>query len=98
MNITNDSVVAIHYVLTNSEGKKLDASGTEPLVYLHGTGGLIKGLEQELDGRQAGDSFNAGFLSSLLTGGSEIDALTAGHRLAGRVLGFRGAIMPRDDT
>ena len=72
MNIRNDCVVAIHYVLTNSEGRELDSSGNEPLVYLHGRGSLIKGLEQELDGRQAGDSFNAVIEPALAYG--EVDA------------------------
>lgn len=59
MKICNESVVAIYYTLTNEAGEKLDASGDEPLVYLHGGGNLIKGLEEALEGKQAGESFQA---------------------------------------
>ena len=59
MKICNESVVAIYYTLTNEAGEKLDASGDEPLVYLHGGDNLIKGLEEALEGKQAGESFQA---------------------------------------
>lgn len=59
MKIENNNVVLIKYVLTDSEGKQLDASGDEPLAYLHGNHNLIPGLEAELTGKQAGDSFTA---------------------------------------
>lgn len=60
MKIARDSVVAIHYTLTNDGGETLDSSaGSDPLNYLHGHGGLISGLEKELEGRGAGDSFKA---------------------------------------
>jgi FKBP-type peptidyl-prolyl cis-trans isomerase SlyD len=37
----------------------LDSSkGKTPLPYLHGHGGIIPGLEKELDGRSVGDEFN----------------------------------------
>ena len=72
MNIKNECVVAIHYTLTNSEGRELDSSGNKPLVYLHGSGNLIKGLEQELDGRAAGDSFKTVIEPALAYG--EVDA------------------------
>lgn len=60
MKIADDSVVAIHYTLTNAGGQTLDSSdGREPLSYMHGRGGLIPGLERELDGKQVGDTFDA---------------------------------------
>ncbi len=60
MKIAESSVVSIHYTLTNEEGEKLDSSeGGEPLAYLHGSNGLIPGLERELEGRVAGDQFQA---------------------------------------
>ena len=56
MQITQDAVVSIHYTLTNDKGETLDSSaGGEPLVYLHGNGNLIAGLENALSGKQAGD-------------------------------------------
>lgn len=59
MLIATNSVVAIHYTLTDTEGEVLDASGPgQPLVYLHGAGNLIPGLEHALLGRTAGDNFS----------------------------------------
>lgn len=56
MQITQDAVVSLHYTLTNDKGETLDSSaGGEPLVYLHGNGNLIAGLENALSGKQAGD-------------------------------------------
>jgi len=60
MNIEKHSVVSIDYTLTNDQGEVLDSSaGREPLTYLHGVGGLIPGLERELDGKVKGDKFVA---------------------------------------
>src|SRR5262245_58558837 len=59
MQIAQDSVVLIHYTLTDDEGKTLDSSaGGDPLAYLHGNGNLIPGLERELAGKSAGDKLN----------------------------------------
>lgn len=58
--IGKHSVVEIHYTLKNAEGEVMDSSaGGEPLMYLHGTHGLIPGLEKELEGKKVGDSFQA---------------------------------------
>lgn len=57
MNIANDCVVAFHYTLTDDNGVEIDSSkGQEPLAYLHGHGGIIPGLENELSGKAAGDA------------------------------------------
>ena len=56
MQIAEKTVVAIDYTLTDDEGQVIDSSeGNEPLSYLHGAGGIIPGLEKELDGKQTGD-------------------------------------------
>ena len=56
MKIADQCVVAIHYTLTNDRGEELDSSrGADPLIYLHGAGSLIPGLERELLGLLAGD-------------------------------------------
>ncbi|MBK8163096.1 MAG: peptidylprolyl isomerase [Gammaproteobacteria bacterium] len=56
MQIQDDCVVSIHYTLTNEEGDELDSSvGQDPLVYLHGAGNIIPGLEIALVGGSAGD-------------------------------------------
>lgn len=56
MQITQDAVVSIHYTLTDDKGETIDSSaGGDPLTYLQGHGNLIPGLENALDGKQAGD-------------------------------------------
>ncbi len=58
MDIANNAVVSIHYRLTNDRNEELDSSvGKDPLVYLHGAGELIDGLERALAGKQAGEHF-----------------------------------------
>lgn len=60
MNIEKESVVQMHYKLTNGEGLLLDSSeGREPLTYLHGKGMLIPGLESQLEGKKAGEKLKA---------------------------------------
>jgi len=57
MKIDKHSVVSFDYTLTDPQGKVIDSSkGQQPLTYLHGTGGIIPGLESELAGKSAGDS------------------------------------------
>lgn len=59
MQISDNMAVSIHYTLTNANGETLDSSaGSEPLVYLHGAGNIIAGLEDALSGKSAGDKFN----------------------------------------
>lgn len=60
MTIAQNSVVAIHYTVTDSTGNQLDSSaGGEPLVMLFGHGALIPGLEQALAGKSQGDKFTS---------------------------------------
>ncbi|MGR8930097.1 MAG: FKBP-type peptidyl-prolyl cis-trans isomerase [Gammaproteobacteria bacterium] len=59
MQITDKTAVSIHYTLTNTNGDQLDSSrGEEPLMYLHGAGNIIAGLESALAGKSPGDTFN----------------------------------------
>ncbi|WP_406663654.1 peptidylprolyl isomerase [Gallaecimonas sp. GXIMD1310] len=59
MTISKDKVVRIHYTLKDDQGTVLDSSsGGEPLVYLHGHGNLIPGLEKELEGKTEGDKMD----------------------------------------
>ncbi len=58
MQIAQNTVVSIDYTLTNDDGDVLDtSSGAEPLIYIHGQGQIISGLESALAGRSTGDSF-----------------------------------------
>lgn len=59
MTIKTNSVVSMNYTLKDENGNILDTSeGRSPLVYLHGVGGLIPGLENELNGKAKGDKLN----------------------------------------
>jgi len=60
MQIARNTVVTFDYTLRDTEGAVLDTSnGGEPLSYLHGSGGIIPGLESEMEGKAAGDEFKA---------------------------------------
>jgi FKBP-type peptidyl-prolyl cis-trans isomerase SlyD len=58
MQVAQDTVVAIRYTLKDDAGQTLDASADEPLVYLHGNGNLIPGLERALEGKKPGDKLS----------------------------------------
>ena len=56
--IAKNSVVSFHYTLNNASGDQLETSRErEPMIYLHGSGHIIKGLEKALEGKSAGDRF-----------------------------------------
>ncbi len=60
MKIQADAVVSFDYTLTDDEGQVIDTSqGREPLVYLHGHGNIVPGLEKAMEGKAAGDQFDA---------------------------------------
>ena len=57
MRVAKNMVVSIDYTLTGADGTVLDSSsGQEPLAYIHGTGSIIPGLEDALEGKSAGDA------------------------------------------
>jgi FKBP-type peptidyl-prolyl cis-trans isomerase SlyD len=57
MKIATNTVARFHYTLTDEAGVELEStSGGEPSAYLHGKGGIIKGLEVALVDKAAGDS------------------------------------------
>jgi len=57
--IKQNSVVTMHYELKDSQGEVLDSSkGQDPLVYMHGAGNIIVGLEEELLGKGVGDTLD----------------------------------------
>ena len=57
MSIQANTVASIHYTLTDEDGVRLDSSqGSEPLVYLHGAGNIIPGLENALLGKTVGEN------------------------------------------
>lgn len=57
MQIAAQKVVSIEYTLKNDSGAILDSSeGRAPLTYIHGSGAIVPGLEQALEGKSAGDA------------------------------------------
>lgn len=58
MDIANRRVGTIHFTLRDEQGREITSTyGHDPLVYLHGTGSIVSGLEQALEGRSPGDRF-----------------------------------------
>ncbi len=55
--ISQHKAVEIHYTLSNEKGEIIDTSkDQDPLPYIHGTGALVIGLEQELEGKTVGET------------------------------------------
>ncbi len=60
MQIDKNSVVSFHYTVATTEGEPVDKSQAgEPLVYLHGHGQIVPGLEAVMRGKTAGTKFSA---------------------------------------
>jgi len=56
--IEKDTVVQFTYKMTDLENKTLeDTTDSLPMAYLHGHGGLLKGLEQAMQGHKSGEEF-----------------------------------------
>lgn len=56
MLIARNKVVSVDYTLTDDTGRVLDTNrGHGPLLYLHGVGGIVPGLERALEGHSPGD-------------------------------------------
>lgn len=59
MKVTNNVVVSLAYQLHLGDQQVIDAAdSSEPLVYLHGAGNIISGLERALTGLAVGDAKN----------------------------------------
>ncbi|SDD74743.1 2-dehydro-3-deoxygluconokinase [Ruegeria marina] len=76
-------------VLKRGARGPLPLNGSPPLAIKPATG--------VVDSTAAGDSFNAGYLAAKLDGMDETESMQAGHGLALRVIGHRGAILPREE-
>ena len=58
MKIARERVALFHYTLKNDDGEILDTSeGEAPMAYLHGEHNIVEGLENAMEGREAGDQF-----------------------------------------
>ena len=56
MQVANDTVVTLDYVLTDDQGNVLDKSEGGQFAYLHGASNIIPGLEAALTNRDAGET------------------------------------------
>ena len=75
---------------------KRGAEGPVPINADANPGNQYPAAGSVVDTTAAGDSFNGAFLSVYLAGGSLDEAMMAGHNRAARVIGMRGAIVPRE--
>jgi len=61
MKIAPDTIATLHYVLKEAGGELIESSRQadgEPLTYLHGSGTMIPGLEDKLEGKSKGDKLS----------------------------------------
>lgn len=68
-------------------GCRVRAPGIDQVV-------TTKTIERVVDTTAAGDSFSAAYLAARLAGAGPVEAAIAGHRLAGAVICYSGAIIP----
>lgn len=58
MQISQNTVVTMHFTVSSEDGVQIDSSrNAEPMVFLQGSHYLIQGLEDALEGKSAGDKF-----------------------------------------
>uniref|UniRef100_UPI00037D0619 FKBP-type peptidyl-prolyl cis-trans isomerase n=1 Tax=Marinobacter gelidimuriae TaxID=2739064 RepID=UPI00037D0619 len=76
MPIEKNQVVLFHYSVSDEQGKVVENSrGGEPNAYLHGHGGIIRGLEEALQGRDADESFSVTVTSEKAYGPRKADSI-----------------------
>jgi FKBP-type peptidyl-prolyl cis-trans isomerase SlyD len=79
MRIELDKVVTIDFTMHDDNTNELleTSENDTPLIYLHGAGELPEGLEDELDGKQAGDTVTVTLEPDLAYGEREEDLVTS---------------------
>lgn len=90
-----DARATIARYLDAGAGQVVVKAGGGPVHYGGAAQGCVEGLERAapVDTTAAGDSFNAGYLAARLDGRGIEDAIRAGHAVALRVIGARGALV-----
>ena len=85
--------------------KRIAGYGVQEIVVKDGGNPCVVSLDRNLfsvtpepvqdivDTTGAGDSFNAGYLAARMSGQDPLEAAKLGHRVAGRVIGERGALL-----
>lgn len=69
MIISNLTVITLHFTVTTLDGTQIDSSReSEPMTVLQGSHYLIKGLEDELEGKAQGDAFKIDIAPELAYG------------------------------
>lgn len=58
MQINKDSVVEFHYTLSEAGEQVETSKDAEPLSYIHGSQGMLPGLEKAFTGKTTGDTFS----------------------------------------
>lgn len=80
--LSNGKVGLFHYTLRDGDGNVIDSSeGKDPMVYLHGAGNIIPGLERQLVG---------------LSVGAVVDAVVPAAEAYGEASGEPPQAIPRD--
>ena len=60
MIVAKNSVVSFYYTLKTDDGEVIDTNEQEEVLsYIHGTGAIVPGLENEMEGKTSGDTFTA---------------------------------------
>ena len=83
MPIEKNQVVLFHYSVSDDQGNAIENSrGGEPNAYLHGHGGVIRGLEEALEGRDAGDTVSVTVTPEKAYGPRHVLVAKVGHKFA----------------
>ncbi len=90
----NDKTIAQRFLGMDRTGA-LKRGALGPMCLKTGATYDFPRAEKVVDTTAAGDSFNGGYLAAALMGASQANALRAGHDLAMRVVGHKGAILPK---
>ncbi len=92
LKIDADNVVTFHYTLKDGDGADIESSvGKDPVTYMHGHANIVPGLEQQMTGRQSGDTFSATIAPEHAYGPHDPNAV---QRVPIKHLATRGKIVP----